>query len=382
MKGARTHLTYLGVIVALVAVLVYMTARMTRARDAAASIKARYGIGGAAPAAPREGALRSLAPDQLLAERTFDQYRAEFDALVQSAIKMGAFDGAGGALRGACERALSGGKRLRPITLMEIARAVSKRRHLEEQMPPVDPADVALAVECFHAGSLVIDDLPAFDNDQTRRGAPAVWAESGEGTAMMAAVAMTAGAFQGACRQVEWLRAHCAEWVNADRVGVMMCDRMSAALGVLGAAGGQLMDATPAAADAGPAAADIIRRKTAPFYEMAFTCGWLVGGADPADAQALDDLQAAGQHFGVAFQVADDIGDLERDRARRADGKTVWNYADAYGADEAAREVTRRIAACDKILRDRGLRTPLWGEIFDKVRGMAHLNHGSPSHSK
>jgi len=440
--GAAVHAVYVAAIVVLLVVLVAVAAKMSRACDFVRRVKSRYGLDDdVAATTPRPGALRCLTPEKLLAPRTFDQYRAEFDGIVRRAFELGDFDDrrnlpvtaerdalgdSAATLQNACFSALKGGKRLRPIILMEVARATSKARFDASRATPVDPADVALSLECFHAASLVIDDMPLFDNDAVRRGEPSLWAATSQGTALMAAVAIMASAFQNVCHQVDWIRNNCpADYrtiANVDRIGTIMCSQLSTALGVVGTASGQFMDSMPpadlarfvgscapaagdagdgdagdadagdgdagdadagdagaaGAGDAGDAAAvevrsavqTLVQRKTSPFYEAAFVCGWLVGGGDPSD-HAVDEIRQAGRDFGVAFQVADDIGDLEQDRERRKSGRGGWNYADVYGAQAAERELARRLNSCRATLRSRGLYTPLWDEIYGKVAKMA-----------
>ncbi len=129
-----------------------------------------------------------------------------------------------------------------------------------------------------------------------------------------------------------------------------------------------LSEAELFAAHGSGAVLEIMRLKTATFYEIAFLAGWLVAGGDAAGAE---DLRRAGQRFGTAFQVADDIGDAAQDAARRAAGKPGWNFANHYGEGEARAWVARELAACRAALEARGLFTPLWEEIYGKVWAMA-----------
>lgn len=388
-RSERAAWLSLAVISALTLIVVYLVAKLVYIRSAVKAVEERYGLATPFTAAvPRAAPLRDLSRDELLAPRTFDQYRAEFDGLVDRAFRLGDFNDRGtpagtardaappaeSALQAACRRALGGGKRLRPIILMEVARMVSKRRFERDQLPPIDPADAALAVECFHAGSLVVDDLPAFDNDAERRGAPSVWASTSQPVALMAAIAIMARAFQNVCHQVDWIRDRCPEWVNADRIGTALCSQMSASLGVLGAASGQFMDMLPpgelGAFGAAPDAVEmLVQRKTSPFFEMAFVAGWLVGGGAPG-GETVEELRQAGRDFGTAFQIADDIGDLEQDRTRRAEGKPGWNYADVHGVERAETELVRRLGACKGALKKHSLWSPLWEEIYSKVLKM------------
>ncbi len=371
--SGRAHALYLGAIAVLVLVLVCVGARAARAARVLREAQERFGLGGAGPArsaVPRRAPLREATGAELLRPRTFEEYRAEVDGLVARALELGDL-GPPGKLADACALALRGGKRLRPIILLEVCRAATVAGG--GRGPPVDPADAALFVEYLHASSLVVDDLPAFDDDAERRGAPAVHAAAGPAVAQMAALSLLAGAFQNICRQVDWLRENCPEAGNVDALGTRLCHDVSAAIGAMGAAGGQLMDSALSeaelfAAHGSGAVLEIMRLKTATFYEIAFLAGWLVAGGDAAGAE---DLRRAGQRFGTAFQVADDIGDAAQDAARRAAGKPGWNFANHYGEGEARAWVARELAACRAALEARGLFTPLWEEIYGKVWAMA-----------
>lgn len=405
--AAKVHLVYLAAIIVLLIVVVAMAAKMTRASDFVNRVKTRYGLDDDAPAAaPRSKPLRSLRSEKLLESRTYDQYRLEFDKLVERSFALGDFDdrknlalnsdskSGDHTLQEACKLALKGGKRLRPIILMEIARLVSKSRFDLDGTPPVDPANVALAIECFHAASLIVDDLPAFDGDETRRGNPSLWCATSQGTALMASVAIMSRAFQNVCHQVDWIRENCPpdcrSIINADRLGTMLCGHLSNALGVVGTSSGQFMDvlskeqlvkfvggsSDSSGADSSDADSTndsavksgvqtLVQRKTSPFFESAFVCGWIVGGGDPSD-HIVSDIRSAGQDFGVAFQVADDLGDLDGDRA-----KNKWNYADVYGVEAAERELVRRLNSCKQTLVRYGIHSPLWTEIYSKVFKMA-----------
>ena len=292
---------------------------------------------------------------------SYSQAREEVDWLVERAVELGEFREKGQvetSLSSACELALRGGKRVRAVIAMEVARAASRGR--------VDAAETALFVEYVHAAALVVDDLPAFDDDAVRRGRPAVHAKYGVAVANMAAITLIAAAFQNACRQVDWLRENAPAVAYPDRIGTRMCSEVANALGASGAAGGQYMDVSPAgrlAAEFGPdAVKELAYRKTATFFELAVVCGWLVGGGDHS---RLARVRAIGSAVGTAFQVADDIGDEAADRAR---GK--WNYAASYGAGAADETVCRHLAAARADLAALGLWTPVWDEIFDAVLRM------------
>lgn len=371
----NAHAVYLAIIAILIVVLVYAVARAVRATQLMQDVTKAFGVNDILRvSAPRRAALRQTTVRDLLRARTYSDSQREIDALIARDVSLGEF-GPRHKLAEACEHALKGGKRLRAVILMEVARAVSKRRlgnamRTGEVVECVDPADAALFIEYMHSASLVIDDLPAFDNDSERRGSPSVHALTTPAVAQMAATALVASAFQNICRQIDWIRDSCPEIKNVDRIGTRICSDVSRALGVFGAAGGQFLDTT---ADAlfeqhGPRVVmDAVYKKTYTFFEVAVTTGWLVAGGE---IRPLADVRSIGRHLGMAFQLADDIGDMERDAERRQYGKPGVNFANELGRDEAMREMNRNLRAARLNLERLRLWTPLWGEIEHKVRAM------------
>lgn len=348
--------------VAVAALVIVAVARAHRAEQVLGDIEERFGLR-RDDVPPRK--LRALSREDLLRPRTLGDYRGEVDALVARAAELGDF-GPDPRLRRACARALEGGKRLRPAILLEVCRAAQAAHP-----PPctIDTAEMALAVEYLHAASLVVDDLPAFDDDSVRRGRPAVHAAEGAAVAQLAALTLLASAFGGVARQVEWIRRACPAFVGADRIGSRLYAEATRAVGGSGAAVGQLLDSVgPAAGEPAVPPAEIARLKTASFFELAFYAGWLAAGAPAASA---DDLRRAGRHFGTAFQIADDLGDMAQDAARKAGGKPGVNFANEYGAGEARRLVAQHLNACALILREKNIATPVWAEIYEKVWDMA-----------
>ena len=180
----NTHAIYLSVIAILITAIVYASAKAIRANKVMTDIEERFGINETIRSSvPRPGGepLRQTTSAELLRPRTFDQYRQEVDALIDRAQLLGEF-GSKTNLSEACAKALVGGKRLRAIIVLEIARATSIQQrdraslgeNSEVEITPVDVSEVALFIEYIHSASLVIDDLPAFDNDLLRRGRPSL----------------------------------------------------------------------------------------------------------------------------------------------------------------------------------------------------------------
>ena len=378
-NARKLHVLYLAIISVLIVILVYVSARAVRANRTMKEVEERFGLGGdIRSSAPRDEPLREISSEGLLREKSFDEYCEEVNNLVERASVLGDFGR--GELAEACAHALRGGKRLRSIIILEICRAATVRARgdaRENRASLVDPAEAALFIEYLHTASLIIDDLPAFDDDNERRGKPTVHAITNVATAQMAALSLLAAAFQNICRQIDWIRDNCPEFKNVDRIGTRLCHDVSMAIGAMGAAGGQIATSTGDAQDTTRdpnAVLEIARMKTASFFEIAFLVGWLISGASPADAT---DIQRAGRHFGLAFQIADDLGDMEEDanRANRVSAvnavNTDWNFANLYGVDEAHRRITQNLNACRLIMQEKNIYTPIWQEIYEKVWGMA-----------
>ncbi len=204
--------------------------------------------------------------------------------------------------------ALQGGKRLRALLVIESARL----HDIHE--PDVLPA--AAAVEALHAYSLVHDDLPSMDDDALRRGQPTVHVKWDEATAVLTGDALQALAFEFCCDPT----------LGARRIDLVTA--LSKASGAEGMVLGQALDIAAETA-ATPLTLEEITRlqagKTGALITFAATAGAILAGADTGP------LTAYARALGLAFQIADDILDVEGDPAKA--GKTL-------GKDAAAGKAT------------------------------------------
>jgi geranylgeranyl pyrophosphate synthase len=218
---------------------------------------------------------------------------------------------------------LAGGKRLRPILVLAAADAVARRSGaavFDLALP------AACAVEFIHTYSLIHDDLPAMDNDCLRRGRPTLHTVYGDGIAILAGDALQAEAFRLLARE--------PRTTDAAVVGrkILAIQELAAAAGAEGMVGGQVVDLQ--AADQVPGhrltlTPDTLRamhlRKTGALIRASAACGAIMAGASPAERRAIE---IWGAEVGLAFQIVDDILDVEGDAA--ALGKTAGK--DAAGA--------------------------------------------------
>ena len=205
----------------------------------------------------------------------------------------------------------AGGKRVRPVLCIETARMFSQ--DLEGAIR------VGAAIELIHTYSLIHDDLPALDNDDLRRGKPTSHKVFGEAIAILAGDALLTLAFQTlAAAPIEPAR------------GVRVIAEIGAAAGTIGGmVGGQVADLEAGGKPVDPQTIEYIHRsKTAALIRGAIVAGAIAGGAAGDDVERL---RRFGDYIGWAFQVIDDVLDVEESSATL--GKTA-------GKDQAQAKAT------------------------------------------
>ena len=221
----------------------------------------------------------------------------------------------------------AGGKRLRPLLALAAADAVTGGSLEDDEA--VMPA--ACAIEMIHTYSLIHDDLPAMDDDTQRRGRPTSHVVYGEGMAVLAGDGLLTESFRVLARHP----GTGAPDVAARKLRVLA--RVAEAAGAAGMVGGQVVDLEAAgqlssgrprpagAAAMNAAALDAMHaRKTGALIRAAAFAGAVMAGAPDAAVAAVD---AYAGHLGLAFQIVDDILDVEGDPATL--GKTTGKDAAA-----------------------------------------------------
>ena len=250
---------------------------------------------------------------------------------------------------------LAGGKRLRPLLTLTAADAVARRVTSGTPDALAAAAEMALpaacAIEFLHTYSLIHDDLPAMDNDGLRRGRPTAHIVYGEGVAILAGDGLQAAAFDLLAREPD----------TSDSVIVRRKLRVIAivagAAGPDGMVGGQAIDLQAAGRVPQRALAldrdglrEMHARKTGAIIRAAANAGAILAGGTDSLVIAVDRYAA---DLGLAFQIVDDILDVEGDAATL--GKTVGkDAADAKPTYPALYGVERsRVLAADCIARCR-----------------------------
>ncbi len=205
----------------------------------------------------------------------------------------------------------AGGKRIRPMLCVEASRIFSAETNAA--------VEAGCALELIHTYSLIHDDLPALDNDDLRRGKPTCHKQFNEATAILAGDALLTLAFETLSRIP----------TDAQRCVHVIREISSAAGTRNGMVGGQVADIE---AERKPVTAETLsyihKSKTAALIRGSVVAGAICGGGDPED---IERMRRFGDNIGWAFQVVDDILDVEESSA--ALGKTA-------GKDQAQQKAT------------------------------------------
>lgn len=241
-------------------------------------------------------------------------------------------------LRKACLYALKGGKRFRAAVVLLLVQALGSGREV---------IDAAVAIECFHAASLIADDLPCMDDDNERRDKPSVHKAFGESTALLASYTLIAMGYELLSDAAEKLHQNGVSLEESARCCQLSVRSVSQCTGIQGACGGQYLDLFPPNYDEATLR-EILDRKTVTLFEISFVLGWLYGGGP---VERLQDLKKLAYHFGMAFQIVDDLGDLEQDSERQG----AVNLALAMGAEKAIDTLRDELNAYNEQLKALGL---------------------------
>jgi geranylgeranyl pyrophosphate synthase len=256
---------------------------------------------------------------------------------------------------------MAGGKRLRPLLVLASAEAVAPTSGLHDPEAQALALPAACAIELIHTYSLVHDDLPAMDDDTLRRGRPTAHVVFGEGQAILSGDALHTEAFTLMAREPAAGTAGLDGAQLAERK-LRAIDIVADAAGARGMAGGQALDLQAARADAPPLDPTALRgmheRKTGALIRASAMVGAVMAGASTSSLAAIE---AYGAQLGLAFQIVDDILDVEGASADL--GKTPGKdsaagkptYPSILGLDESRRRAAECVERALSILSEAGL---------------------------
>jgi len=261
----------------------------------------------------------------------FQRYYAQRQALVEKALRRAVPAQKPARLKRAMDYSLlAGGKRLRPVLVMAAAEACG--------LKPERVLPAACALEALHTYSLIHDDLPAMDDDDLRRGRPTCHKAFDEATAILAGDGLLTLAFEllaGMAKAPGVAPAAAAEAVRLLAVGA----------GGQGMVGGQMADLLGEGKRLNLAQLKAIHAgKTGALITVSLEVGAVLAGAKAAQRTAL---AAYGRHIGLAFQVADDILNVEGDAAKL--GKATGSDA---GRDKATYPALLGLQKAKKVAQD------------------------------
>lgn len=231
---------------------------------------------------------------------------------------------------------LSGGKRIRPVLLLEFYKLCGGEGD--------NVLNFAAAIEMIHTYSLIHDDLPCMDNDDMRRGKPSCHKAFGEDTALLAGDALLTLAFSAAAK---------TEGLPSERV-LRAISVLADNAGIDGMVGGQVMDLqfekTGANSDE---LKEMYLKKTSCLLKSAAVCGCVLAGADEEYIKYAEEYADS---VGLAFQIIDDILDCTADE--KTFGKPIGSdekngkitYVTLYGIDGARKKAAELSEKAEKLL--------------------------------
>ncbi|PRS74687.1 farnesyl-diphosphate synthase [Bacillus sp. LNXM65] len=254
----------------------------------------------------------------------------------------------------------AGGKRLRPVLVLALLHAYGKNE--EDGIP------VGCAVEMIHTYSLIHDDLPCMDDDDLRRGIPTNHKVYGEATAVLAGDALLTESFRLITSQL-------SSSVSADKK-LRIVDELVKSAGALGMVGGQFDDMEAEQKQVSLAELESIHaRKTGKLLTFSVAAGAILAGASEDDIEKLREFS---YHIGIAFQIRDDILDLEgsEEKIGKRVGSDTANEKSTYpslltlsGAKEKLHE---HITRAKEIVSNLQLEQKLLHDLCDLIASRDH----------
>ncbi|AVM24560.1 polyprenyl synthetase family protein [Bacillus pumilus] len=254
----------------------------------------------------------------------------------------------------------AGGKRLRPVLVLALLHAYGKNE--EDGIP------VGCAVEMIHTYSLIHDDLPCMDDDDLRRGKPTNHKVYGEATAVLAGDALLTESFRLITSQL-------SSSISADQK-IRIVDELVKSAGALGMVGGQFDDMEAEQKQVSLAELESIHaRKTGKLLTFSVAAGAMLAGASDDDIEKLREFS---YHIGIAFQIRDDILDLEgsEEKIGKRVGSDTVNEKSTYPSlltlSGAKEKLDEHITRAKEIVSNLELEQQLLHDLCDLIASRDH----------
>lgn len=232
---------------------------------------------------------------------------------------------------------MGGGKRLRPILAMAVAELGGTEA--------ITVLDAACAIEFVHTASLILDDLPAMDNADARRGQPSTHRVYGEATSILAALALLAEAYALIANNAKDL-------LTADGVADVI-ETLSRTIGTKGLVSGQHTDLTLNRHTASLELLDkAYHQKAAVLFQAAIAIPAKLAGLDEQKQAALEEFAT---RIGVAFQIGDDLLDAEQGASADSPKSTFSTFLGDEGARVRIKELISEATNALEVFGDRGM---------------------------
>lgn len=236
----------------------------------------------------------------------------------------------------------NGGKRFRPALVFMMADALN---------PKADVSKAALTVEYFHTASLIADDLPCMDDDDERRGKPATHKVFGEAIALLASYGLIAQGFEQIAENAQAVKEAASQ------------------MGPRGLIGGQYFDLFPKSFSK-EHMMEMFQMKTVSLFDLSMVLGWLFAGGSQ-DRVPL--VQKAAFHFGIAFQLLDDIDDMKQD----IQAKNPSNFALQFGKEEACQTIREHVHLFSSTMHELGCQSLPLSFLADGLRASSYISSAS-----
>src|SRR5277367_5646110 len=247
----------------------------------------------------------------------------------------------------------AGGKRLRPVLVMEAARMLHSNGNL-----PDGVEELGAAIEMLHTYSLIHDDLPALDNDDLRRGKPTCHVAFGEAIAILAGDALQTQAYE----VLAGMQCPAPQTVEIVRL-------IAQATGTVeGMIGGQVMDLEAEEHKPTPELVEAIHRaKTGALIRVSLMTGGIYAGGGADDIKRLREF---GRKAGLAFQIMDDVLDVTQNSSQlgKTAGKDLTSekatWPAVYGVDQSVKDAKR-------LIDEAFTQLDVYGERGDRLKAVA-----------